>query len=189
MALTAGIRVFRIGYMAKTKQQKTAVVTELADRLQKATAVVFVSYHNVPVKEINQLRSSVRSAQGEYVVTKKTLLQRALASAGYAGVSTENFIGNVAVGLAYGDQVAIPKAIAEFVKKHAEQMTILGGVLERSVVDAIGIKYLATLPSREELLAKMVGTLQAPISGFVNVLAGNLRNLVGVLNAIKTAKS
>ena len=174
--------------MPKTKVQKSELINELTDRLSRAKAAVFVNYEKLPVKEVDQLRQTVRGVDGEYIVVKKTLLQRALTAAEYQGVVTDNFVGNVAVGLAYSDHVAIPKAFAEFVKKHAEQMAILGGALDHAFVDTLAIKHLATLPSREELLAKMVGSLQAPISGLVNVLAGNLRGLVNALNAIKEAK-
>ena len=116
-------------------------------------------------------------------------MQRALQAASYTGASIDAFAGNVAIGLGYSDHVALPKTVAEFVKKHAEQVKILGGALDHAFVDASAIKHLATLPSREELLAKLVGTIQSPVAGFVNVMAGNLRGLVNVLNAVKEAKS
>jgi large subunit ribosomal protein L10 len=70
-----------------------------------------------------------------------------------------------------------------------ERLDFLGGILEGKFIDAAQVKFLADLPSREELYAKLVGSINAPVSGFVNALAGNLRNLVGVLNAIQTKKS
>ena len=88
----------------------------------------------------------------------------------------------------YGDEVETAKFAAKFAKEYTG-FKILGGVFEREYADASQIKLLASLPSKVELLAKVVRTIQAPISGFVNVLAGNLRGLVQVINAIKESKS
>jgi len=88
----------------------------------------------------------------------------------------------------YNDEVAAAKLIADFAKGR-EGIEVVGGLLEGSFVDASAINQLSSLPSREELLAKLVGSINMPVSGFVNVLAGNLRGLVYALNAIKESKA
>jgi large subunit ribosomal protein L10 len=98
-----------------------------------------------------------------------------------------NFTGNVTVAFGYDDEVAPARIMAKFSKTN-EAMEIYGGILEKSFIDSSRVRVLATLPDREDLLAKLVGTINAPVSGFVRVLAGNMRNLVYVLEAIKTSK-
>ena len=89
----------------------------------------------------------------------------------------------------YEDEVVPAKIVDEFKKTHEEQINFIGGVLENNFLSAEKIQELAKLPSKQELYAKIVGSLNAPISGFVNVLAGNMRNLVYVLKAIEEKKS
>ncbi|KKW32601.1 MAG: 50S ribosomal protein L10, partial [Candidatus Uhrbacteria bacterium GW2011_GWA2_52_8d] len=96
--------------------------------------------------------------------------------------------GSILTTIGFDDEVAAAKLIAEFAKDR-ETIQILGGILEGKFVGSDAIKQLATLPSREQLLAMLVRSLNAPISGFVHVLAGNLRSLVYVLNAIRAAKT
>lgn len=149
--------------------------------------MVFASTTNVGIGEIDKLRSECRGAQVQYLVAKKSLITRALADAGQSDVDVKGFTGTIAVALGMGDEVSPAKLLARFAKDH-ETFAILGGVLEGRSIAVSEVKSLAALPSREELLAKMVGSMNAPISGFVNTLAGVLRNMVGVLNAIKDAK-
>jgi large subunit ribosomal protein L10 len=103
-------------------------------------------------------------------------------------VDTKAYAGGVVSIFGTGDEVAPAQIIATFAKTH-DVMTIFGGILEGKYIDAIKVTELSKLPSKEQLYAQLVGTLNAPISGFVNVLAGNLRGLVQVLNAIKEQKA
>ena len=96
--------------------------------------------------------------------------------------------GSYAMACGLEDEVAPAKMLADFAKKH-EALKILGGILEGKTVDKTAIGFLAKLPSKPELLAKLVGSLQSPISNMVNVLAGNLRGLVQVLNAYQKSKA
>ena len=99
-------------------------------------------------------------------------------------VDTKNFEGGVAAVFGFEDEVAPAQLIAAFAKKH-DIVSIYGGMLEGNFIDSNKVKELAKLPSKQQLLGQLVGTINAPVSGFVNVLAGNLRGLVTVLNAIK----
>ena len=114
-------------------------------------------------------------------------LVRALEKNGFT-IGKNDLEGSILTSLGYNDEVAAAKLMAEFAKDR-EDIQIVGGILEGEFVGTDAIKQLATLPSREELLAQLVGSINAPVSGFVNALAGNLRNFVYVLNAVKEAKA
>ena len=122
-----------------------------------------------------------------YMASKKTLVQKAIEQAGIAG-DVNSFEGSVSVAFGQGDEVAPARVLAEYAKKH-EAVKLYGGLLEGNFIDGGKVKALAALPTKHQLLGQLVGTLNAPVSGFVNVLAGNLRGLVTVLDAIKEQKA
>ncbi len=173
--------------MPKTRAQKATIVDELADKIHRMKSAVFVSVHGYTMTDADGMRAKGREAGVDIVIAKKTLLKRAAEQVGLTALDPKAFEGSVLSAFAYQDEVSAAKLMAELVKQK-EHMTILGGLFEGVVVDAAKIGQLAMLPSRQELLQKMVGSLHAPISGFVNVLAGNLRSFVYVLNAIKEGK-
>ena len=172
--------------MSKTRQEKQALTDELVDKLRRMKSVVFTSISGYTMKDADILRSKGRKEGVEFIVTKKTLLARALEAAGVA-VPVEHLEGSVLTSIGFQDEVAPAKLLAAF-GKDREGIKILSGILEGKSLDATMVKTLAKLPGKQELLAKLVGSLNAPVSGFVNVLAGNLRGLVNVLNAIKETK-
>lgn len=172
--------------MAKSRQQKEETLKTLKEKLAQAKSVVFASFAGLKAKEIEDLRSRVRKEGMTYTVAKKTLMKKAFDEAGVAGTNPKSLTGSI--GTLFGqDEVSGAKLLDTFRKDH-EALKLLGGILENKFVDAAGVLALAKLPGKQELLAKLAGTLQAPISGFVNVLAGNLRNLLNVLGAIKNNK-
>lgn len=174
--------------MPKTKAQKEAAVADLTDKLSRMKGAVLVDFRGLKVKDAQKVRERSWVETVDYEVVKKTLLRLALAGAGMEGaVDPKKLEGNIGLVVGYGDEVATAK-FAATASKEFEAFKILGGLFERKFVDANKVKALASLPSKVELLAKLVGTIQAPISGFVNVLAGNLRGLVQVLSAIKEAR-
>jgi large subunit ribosomal protein L10 len=168
--------------MAKTRQQKEQALADLSSAFGDMKSAVFVNYQGLKVKEADELRRSADKEKISYTVAKKTLLAKAIKSAGvdYDIVALQGMIG-VAVS---ADEVAAAKLVVEFGKTH-EALKVLGGVVDGKIVDAAAIKALAAMPSRQQMLGMVVGTLNAPISGFVNVLAANIRGLVNVLNAVK----
>lgn len=137
--------------------------------------------------DANTLREKGKAQGVELAVAKKTLLIRALEQNGFSPVQ-DSMEGSILTSFGYNDEVSAAKLIAEFAKGR-EGIEMIGGLLEGKIVSADAVKQLASLPSREELLAKLVGSINAPVSGFVNVLAGSLRNLVYVLNALKESKT
>ncbi|TAL51210.1 50S ribosomal protein L10 [Patescibacteria group bacterium] len=172
--------------MPKTRAQKGEIVDELSQKLGKMKSVVFTSISGYTMDDANLLRQKGREVGVEVMVAKKTLLNKALENNGFT-IAPDELEGSILTTIGLDDEVAAAKLIAEFAKDR-EAIQIVGGILEGKFVGRDAIKQLATLPSREQLLAMFVRSLNAPISGFVNVLAGNLRSLVYVLNAIKTAK-
>jgi len=174
--------------MAKTKVQKKETVASLASGLKNAKSAVFANFQGLTVSEMEELRKSCRENDVDVLVAKKTLVKKAFTDAGLGELDTKAFEGGVATFIGKEDEVASAKTLNDFAKKH-DVVKIFGGILEGKFIEEAMVKNLASLPSKEELLAKLVGSLNAPVSGFVNALAGNLRNLVGVLNNIKDAKA
>ena len=172
--------------MHDIRPEKAAKVAELKELLANSQAVVLVNYCGLTVSEDTELRKQMREAGVKYMVAKNTFTRIAAKEAGIEGLDgmLEN---NTALAFAAEDPVAPAKIAYEFSKKH-EKLEIKGGLLNGAVIGTDEIKALADLQSREELLAKLVGSMQAPISGFVNVLHGTLRNFVYVLDAIRDKK-
>lgn len=181
-------RFFYYRNMAKTRQQKEVALTELISEMKTAKSVVFANYQGLTVTEMEELRSLCREQAVRCMALKKTLVTKALKESGIEDIDAKAFQGGVAVFLGQEDEVTPAKLVAEFAKTH-ELATIFGGILEEKFILAQKVNDLAKLPSKMQLHAQLVGTLNAPISGFANVLAGNLRGLVHVINAIKEAKA
>ncbi len=173
--------------MPKTKQKKQEISRDIKERLAKSKSVVFTSFNALTVKENEALRNELVAGQAEYYAAKKTLLARTLSEANI-DVDARSFDGQVAVTFGYADEVGPAKILAKFVKDTEGRIKFLGGILEGKFIDAAGVTALSALPSKEELYAKIVGSINAPVSGFVNVLAGTLRSFVGVLSAIEKTK-
>ncbi len=173
--------------MAKTKVQKEAAAQALAQNLKDAKAAVFANFQGLTVQETEELRAACRENNIVLTASKKTLLKRALSDIGL-DVDTKAFEGGVAAAFGTDDEVAPAQIVAKFAKNH-DVVTLFGGILEGKYIDAAKVTELSKLPSKEQLYGQLVGSLNAPISGFVNVLAGNLRGLVGVLTAIKEQKA
>lgn len=170
-----------------TKQQKKELVKELTQKANDAKSIIFVDYKGLKVKDIDEIKKSLREAKVEYLVARKTLLEIALKETGVT-MDVRGMDGQVAAAFSYEDEVVASKTLDKFAKTN-ENLKFFGGVLEGKVMSATEVKALAKLPSKPELLGKLVGTLNAPVSGFVNVLAGNMRGLVQVLNAVKEQKA
>ncbi len=183
--------IFYFKTMAKTKIQKQTIVRDLQEKLKRAKSVVFARFNALGVADNEALRRDLKQEASEYYVAKKTLLAKTFADQKLDGFDPKSEAGQLAVVFGYEDEVAPAKILNKFIKGNgnAERLSFLGGVLEGKFIDAAQVKFLADLPSREELYAKVVGSINAPVSGFVNVLAGNLRGLVNVLHAIQEKKS
>lgn len=173
--------------MAKTKEQKEQAVQDLVERIKDAKSVVFANFQGLTVSESEELRGLCREEGVGYIATKKTLLKKALSDVGM-DIDTKAFEGGVATVFGVKDEVAPAQIIAKFAKEH-DVVSMFGGVLEGEYMERAEVEELSKLPSRQELLGKFVGTINAPVSGFVNVLSGNMRGLLNVLNSIKESKA
>lgn len=174
--------------MAKSRKQKELTLGDLTEQLGKAKSVVFADVKGLTVKDATFLRNKARKENVGVLVAKKTLMRLAFKKAGYEGVDPGALQGSLVMVTGFDDEVAPAKLAAEFAKDH-EALKIVAGVLERKLVDAASITALSKLPSKQELIAKAIGSIRAPLSGLVNVLSGNLRGLVNVLNAVKDRKA
>lgn len=174
--------------MPKTREQKKDILEGLKDRVNKSKSVVFTNFDSLEVTDNEELRNELRKENSEYCVAKKTLLGMAFKDSNIEGLDIKSFEGRVAAVFGYEDEVAPAKIVDEFMKNHEGKVNFVGGILENKFMTAAEVKQLAGLPSKQELYAKIVGSINAPVSGFVNVLAGNLRGLVTVLKAIEDNK-
>ncbi|MFH1565080.1 MAG: 50S ribosomal protein L10 [bacterium] len=173
--------------MPKSKQQKEEIVKNLADKLNKSKSTIFVDYKGLKVKELDELRDECEKQESEYFVAKKTLIKVAAANK-TAGFDLKEMKGNLAMVFGYQDEMVPAKIVKNFSKKY-KMFKVLGGIMENKYIDESMVKSLADIPSKPELYAKLLGSLNVPISGFVNVFGGCLRNLAGVLDAVRESKS
>ncbi len=174
--------------MAKSRIKKESEIKEFVDGFTKSNAVVFADLSGLKVNDASSFRRIAKKEDVAINMAKKTLLKIALKEAAVTAVDAKDLGGSVSMLFGFGDAVAPAKVLEEFRKMHAG-VKVLGGILEGKWMSADQVVALAKLPSKQQLLGQLVGTLNAPISGFVNVLAGNLRGLVTSLNAIKDAKA
>lgn len=171
----------------KVLAQKQAQVAELADELRNAQSGVLVDYKGITVGEDTKLRAEMRKAGVKYTVYKNTIIRFAAKQAGLEGLDSL-LKGTTAIATSSTDLVAPAKIVAKYAEGK-EKYNIKGGFIEGRFAPESDIIALAKLPSKEVLVAKALGGLNAPIAGFVNVLSANLSGLVRVLNAAAEKKS
>jgi large subunit ribosomal protein L10 len=176
--------------MPKSKQEKKEIIKVLRDKLENSKSVVFVHFDKLPVKLNESLRKKLKDEGGEYYVAKKTLMDVAFQDAKIDSLSPRDLEGRVAAVFGYSDEVAPAKVLKDFQKENEEiSLEFKGGILEGKFIQPTEVAALAEVPGRQELYARLVGSLNAPVSGFVNVLAGNLRSLLYALKAIEETKN
>lgn len=155
--------------MAVSKQKKAEILKDLVDKFSRSKSVVFADYKGIGVHPMSDLRRKLRKANAECKVGKKTLMKLAAKEGKFEGVEDSMMTGQVATTFLYDEGFSPLKALYLFSKEN-EKLKILGGVVNGKVMSVEEIKQLAMLPSREELLAKMLGSLLSPISGFARAL-------------------
>ena len=170
----------------QTLQAKTDIVNGIKEKFEKAQCAILVDYRGLTVEQDTDLRNKMREAGVEYKVLKNTMVKRALDDLGIEGVD-ELLAGPTAIAFGYEDPVAPAKVISNFAKD-IEVVEIKGGLLDSKPMTLDQIKYLSELPSKEVLIAKLMGSLNAPVTNFVGVLAAVPRSFVCALNEIKNKK-
>lgn len=168
------------------RPDKEAAVKELEEEFSKAKSMVMTDYIGLDVAEMTELRDKLRDAGVDYKVVKNTLAKIAANNSDLSDIN-DFFRGPTAIAFGIEDVVSPAKILDEFAEDH-EVLEIKGGYLNGQVISKEKVESLAKIPSREELLAKAFSSMKAPISGLVNVLSGNMRNLVSVLSQIKDQK-
>lgn len=169
------------------KESKKQVVTELHEKLDRAKAVFLADFRGLNVGKVTELRNELRKADVEYKVVKNTLLELAVRDTDKQAL-LEHFAGPTAVALTYTDPVAAAKVLARYEKDQLTPFKLKGGVLSGKAISVADIQALADLPSREVLLAKMLGSMNAPVTNFVCVLAAVPGSFVRALDAIRIQK-
>ncbi|MDR3564707.1 MAG: 50S ribosomal protein L10 [Negativicutes bacterium] len=168
--------------------EKQAIVAELKGKLSGIKGAVLTSNRGLNVAQDTKLRRKLREAGIEYRVVKNTLTRIAAKELGIEGLAPY-LEGPTAIAMSTTDPVAPAKLLSDFIRENRLQsVEIKGGLVEGKVIDPSGVKMLASLPPREVLIAQLLGTMQAPIAGFVRALNGNLSNLVYALEAIRKQK-
>lgn len=168
--------------MGNAIEAKKQVVLDIKDKMERAKGMIFYDYRGLTVSEVTELRNNLRAAGVEYHVIKNSMLTRAADMLEIKGLD-EYLSGPTAVAFGYTDPVAPAKVLVEFVKK-VKKTEIKSGVLGTKVINAKGVESLAQLPSREQLIAQLAGTLNAPISGLARSLSGIICKLGYALNAV-----
>lgn len=171
-----------------TLAQKQERITQLKDQLERSQLAVISDYRGLTVKEMTSLRRKVQDAGGDYTVAKNTLIRRALKDTEGMPEIDSMLEGPTALLLGYGDPVGPIKALMDFLKENKKELDVRGGILEGRQVGSDELKKISTLPSREELVSKLMGSMQSPAQGVVITLSGVARNLAYVLEAVRKQK-
>jgi len=166
-------------------EQKQAVVAEVAKQVANAQAIVMAENRGMPVQAMTQLRAKARASGVYFRVVKNTLVRRAVAETPFAPLA-DRMVGPLAYGIGT-DPVAVAKVLSDFAKGN-EKFVITGGAMPGQVMSAKEIVALASLPSRAELIAKLLGTMQAPMAKLVRTLNEVPSKLVRTLAAVRDAK-
>lgn len=169
------------------KANKQKVVVELHEKLERAQAVFLADFRGMNVEKATQLRVDLRKANVEYKVVKNTLLELASKDTDKAALIS-HFAGPTAVAMSYDDPVAAAKVLSKYAKEQQAVFKLKAGILSGKTISVSDIQALADLPSREVLIAKMLGSMNAPATNFVGVLAAVPGSFVRVLNAIRIQK-
>ena len=169
------------------KTEKTEMVESLAGDLAKSSNAIVFAFAGLKVPEVTELRRQVRGTQSKYLVVKNTLALRATKGTALEAVA-EHFTGATAVVYNQTSPVALAKVLTNFAKTNPN-LVFKAAVVEGQAVAASEIKAIAELPSREELVSKLLFVMQSPMRRFVTVLNGPVRNLAGVMSQIADQKS
>ena len=170
------------------KSEKQQVITEVAETVSRSSAMYFTDFSGLTVEQATDLRRELRKAGVEYRVVKNTLIKKALEQVtGYDKVY-DKLVGPTGVAFAFDDAVVPAKVIDKFIDKH-HKLALKAAVLEKQVYDGAKLKEIAKLPSKKELLASILGSIQLPLAGVPTVLNAVMRELVSVIDEVGKKKA
>ncbi|MFN0093835.1 MAG: 50S ribosomal protein L10 [Dehalococcoidia bacterium] len=162
--------------------RKVEMLAEIKDAMQRATIAVSADYRGLTVAQLTDIRRALRPANVEVKVVKNTLAAMAATQAGRPEMA-QILSGPTAIAFGYGDPVQPVKLLTEHLRQRRMQLTIHGGWIEGQVVDRAGVDGIATLPSKEQLIADLVGKLQSPLYNFAGLMQASMRNFTGLIDA------
>ena len=168
------------------RQEKAQIVSELSEKASRASVAIVTDFKGLTVEHVTELRAKLRDAGVDYQVVKNTLARLAVKDTDH-GILAEHFKENCAIALGYDDPVALAKVLADYAKTN-KKFAMKFGSLEGKYLDDEAVKELSRLPSKPEMLAKLLGTMNAVPTNFVGLLANVPRNFLYALNAIKDQK-
>lgn len=172
--------------MSANFEAKKAVVTEITEKIKASKSVVLVDYNGLTVAEVSELRNKCRQAGCEYKVYKNTLVRKALNDLGYKDFDADL---NGPTAVAFGqDETGAAKVMVAAAKDYDKKIVLKSAFVDNSYVDKKGVSELATMPSREELIAKMLSSLQAPVANLAGVLSNIISALPRALDAVARNK-
>jgi large subunit ribosomal protein L10 len=166
------------------RNEKEQLVTELTTKIKSAKALYYTDFTGLNVKRMTDLRRRLKKAGIEYVVIKNTLALRAVNDSGLVGTRLKGPTGLIVSK----DPVSAAKLLTDFAKENEQRPTVKGGMLEGVAIDEAQVKKLASMPSREQMLAELGASMQAPMAAFVGALNGLLYMFAGALDALKTQR-
>jgi large subunit ribosomal protein L10 len=167
-------------------EKKKEIVRELGKKIQESKAVVLADYRGLTVEEDTDMRAALRKSGVEYRVVKNNMVRFAIKDTDYDELD-KYLEGPTSIAFSIDDPVAPAKVLSEYSKKY-KSLELKAGIIEGKLTDISGLKALAELPSKEELVAKVLAGLNSPVYGIVNVLNANIRGLAVALNAIAEKK-
>ena len=173
--------------MSANFEAKKLVVEEITSKIKASKAVVFVDYNKLTVAEVSELRNKCREAGCEYKVYKNTLVRKAFNTLGFNQFD-ETLNGPTAIAFS-ADEITAAKLMSKAAKDYDTKIVVKCGFVDNTYVDKKGVEALATMPSREELVAKMLGSMQAPLSNFAGVLNNLVSGIVRVLARVAENKA
>lgn len=170
-----------------TKAFKENKIESIKEKISKAKVAIVTEYRGLSVEEITKLRRALQQEEGDYTVTKNTLAKIAVKGTDYE-ILTDSFKGPIALALGFNDQVAPAKVLTKFISE-VKKGEIIAAALDGKLLSASEAKALATLPSRDEIFAKMLGCINSPASGIANATNGVLTQLVRAMAAVRDTKT
>lgn len=169
------------------RSEKAAIIEQLKSRAEAASIAVVTDFKGMPVEELTRLRVKLRESGAEYVVVKNTLARIALTGTAHEPISG-GFKENCAVALGFDDPVAVAKALSDFAKT-SKLFAVRHGSLEGKALDSAQLDSLAKMPSKPELLARTLGTINAVPTNFVSLFANIIRGLLYALKDLESKKT
>jgi len=166
------------------RAEKEQLVTELRDKLKNSSSLYYTDFTGLNVKRMTELRRRLKRAGIDYVVIKNTLALRAVNESGLVGEKLKGPTGLV-VGK---DPVTAARLLTEFAKEFEDKPAMKGGMLQGKAIDNAQLKRMASLPSREQMLADLAASMQSPMAAFLGALSGPLYMFAGALDALKTQR-